>query len=140
MSLWIATGGEFLKGKLAHKNKNKEAPAKLVTQIRYVLQHRPSTPVSERPVQFCPFDKQKFHKFVDQGGTKGYSRQDIRIGETPFGCGFINFQNILSIVEGSLVDNPFYKFMAAFEKFRLPAFLECPVWIWITDSRRKAQV
>ena len=32
MSLWIAiVGGDFLKGKLACKNKNKEAPAKLET-------------------------------------------------------------------------------------------------------------
>jgi hypothetical protein len=56
-------------------------------------------------------------------------------GTTPFGCGFIDFCNILSIVEGSSIENPFYKeFMVAFEKFSLPAYKDYLVWIWITDS------
>jgi hypothetical protein len=39
------------------------------------------------------------------------------------------------------MDNPFYKdFLVGFKTFRLPAYLECPVWIWITDSKRKSQV
>jgi hypothetical protein len=66
MSLWIAVaGGDFLKDKLAHKNKNKETPAELVTKICEVLQHCASIQVGDCLVQFCPFDKQKFHKFVN---------------------------------------------------------------------------
>ena len=30
--------------------------------------------------------------------------------------------------------------MTRFETFWLPAYLECLVWIWITDSKRKGQV
>jgi hypothetical protein len=134
-----ATGLDFLKGKLAQKNKKKEPSAELVTQILHVLEHRSSVLVEDRSMQFCTIDRQKFHKFVDQDGTKGFSRQDIRKGTTPFGCSIIDFWNILSSIAGSSIESPFYRdFISAFEKFRLPTYQECPVWIWISDSRRKA--
>jgi hypothetical protein len=39
------------------------------------------------------------------------------------------------------MDNPFYKdFVTGFKTFRLPAHLECSVWIWIMDSKEKGQV
>jgi hypothetical protein len=47
----------------------------------------------------------------------------------------------LTIVAGSSLDNPFYKdFIIGFETFWLPTSLECPVWILITDSKKKGQV
>jgi hypothetical protein len=112
-----------------------------VTQILHVFEHRSSVPVEDRTVQFCTIDRQKFHKFVDQDGAKGFSRQDIRKGTTPFGCVIIDFRNILSSVVGSSIEGPFYRdFISAFEKFRLPTYQDCLVWIWISNSRRKAQV
>jgi hypothetical protein len=45
MKLWItAAGTEFLKDKLASKNKNKEAPTELWSQIYQVLEHLASKP------------------------------------------------------------------------------------------------
>jgi hypothetical protein len=106
-----------------------------------VLEYRATKPRGDNVIQFCPIEKHKFLKFVDKDGAKGFSRQEIRRGETPFGCGLIDFRNILSIVAGSSLGSPFYKdFVTGFELFRLPAYLECPVWIWITDSKRKGQV
>lgn len=142
MNLWFeAAGSDFLKGKLQRKNKNKEAPPELQSQITHLLEHRAAKPVGDRVIQFCPIERHKFLKFVDKDGAKGFSRQEIRRGDTPFGCGLIDFRNISSIVAGSSLDCPFYKdFLAGFETFRLPAYLECPVWIWITDSKRKEQV
>jgi hypothetical protein len=142
MSLWMAIAKpDFLKGKLARKNKKKEPPVELVTQTLHVLEHRSSVLVEDQPVQFCTIDRQKFHKFVNQDGAKGFSRQGIRKDTTPFRCGIIDFRNILSSVARSSIESPFYRdFISAFEKFRLPAYQECPVWIWILDSRKKAQV
>jgi hypothetical protein len=78
MSLWMAIAKpDFLKGKLARKNKKKEPPVELVTQTLHVLEHRSSVLVEDQPVQFCTIDRQKFHKFVNQDGTKGFNRQDI---------------------------------------------------------------
>jgi hypothetical protein len=129
MSLWMAAAGpDFLKGKLARKNKTKEPPVELVIQILHVLEHRSSVLIEDLPVQFCTIDRQKFHKFVDQDGAKGFSRQEIRKGTTPFGCGIIDFRNILSSIAGSSIESPFYKdFIIAFEKFMLPTYQECLV-------------
>jgi hypothetical protein len=78
MSLWMAAAKpNFLKGKLTRKNKKKEPPVELVIQTFHVLEHRSSVPVEDQPVQFCTIDRQKFHKFVNQDGTKGFNRQDI---------------------------------------------------------------
>jgi hypothetical protein len=142
MNLWIAAvGSDFLKGKFQRKNKNKETPAELRSQISHVLEHRAAKPRGDRIIQFCPIEKHKFLKFLDKDGAKGFSRQEIRRGETPFGCGLIDFRNISSIVARSSLDSPFYKdFLTGFKSFRLPAYLECPVWIWITDSKKKGQV
>lgn len=86
-------------------------------------------------MQFYPIDKQKFLKSLNQDGTKGFNRQDTLNGTTQFGCSFFDFFNILSIVERSSIENPFYKeFMVAFEKFRLPTYKDCLIWIWIIDS------
>jgi hypothetical protein len=106
-----------------------------------VLEHRAAKPRGDRIIQFYPIGKHKFLKFLDKDGTKGFSRQENRRGETPFGCGLIDFRNISSIVAGSSLDSPVYKdFLTGFKSFRLPAYLECPVYIWITDSKRKGQV
>ena len=131
MNLWIAAAGnDFLKGKFQRKNKNKETPAELLTQISHVLEHRVAKPRGDRVIQFCPIEKHKFLKFVDKDSAKGFSRQEIQRGETPFGCGLIDFRNISSIVAGSSLDSPFYKdFLTRFESYRLLAYLECPVWI-----------
>ena len=142
MNLWIATAGsDFLNGKFQHKNKNKETPSKLQSQISHVFEHRATKPRGDHIIQFCAIKKHKFLKFLDKDGAKGFNRQEIRRGETPFGCKLIDFKNILSIIAGSSMDSPFYKdFLTEFESFRLLAYLECPVWIWITDSKRKGQV
>jgi hypothetical protein len=58
MSLWmVAAGPDFLKGKLAQKNKKKEPPAELVTQILHVLEHWSFVLVEDRTVQFCTIDR-----------------------------------------------------------------------------------
>jgi hypothetical protein len=70
----------------------------------------------------------KFLKFVDEDKAKGFSRQDIWRGTTPFDCGLIDFRKISSIVAGSYLDNPFYKdFVARFETFQLPTYQKCLV-------------
>jgi hypothetical protein len=142
MNLWIAAAGsDFLKGKFQCKNKKKETPAELQSQISHVLEHRAAKPRGDRLIQFCPIEKHKFLKFLDKDGAKGFSRQEIQRGETPFGCGLIDFRNISSIVARSSLDSPFYKdFLTGFKSFQLLAYLECPVWIWITNSKRKWQV
>ena len=89
-------------------------------------------------IQFFPIQKHKLLRFVDKDGMKGSSRQDIWRGTTSFGYRLIDFCNILLIIE---VDNPFYKdFLIGFKTFRLSAYLQCLVWIWITDSKKKIQV
>jgi hypothetical protein len=103
-----------------------------------VLEHRAAKLRGDRVIQFCLIEKHKFLKFLDKDGAKGFSRQEIRRGETSFGNGLIDFRNISSIIARSSLDSPFYKdFVTRFKSFRLPAYLECPVWIWITDSKRK---
>jgi hypothetical protein len=93
-----------------------------------MLEHRASKPKDDCIIQFYSIEKHKFLKFVDKNKAKGFSRQDIRRGTTPFGCGLIDFHNSSSIIVGSSLDDPFHKdFIAGFKKFRIPAYQECLV-------------
>ena len=141
INLWIAAArSDFFKDKFQRKNKNKETPTKLQSQIFHVLEHRAAKPRGDYIIQFYPIEKYKFLKFLDKDGMKGFSKQEIRRGETPFGYELIDFRNILFIIVGSSLDSPFYKdFLTRFESFRLPAYLECPIQIWIIDLKRKRQ-